>query len=87
MLSLVGALHTVSTLHLYPPQLDIAMELRACATARDLFVNLRELRIDSKFLDRAGSILSLSSCVVTLEVDFVFGDRLTATIDDVSVCQ
>jgi hypothetical protein len=87
MLSLVGALHTVSTLHLYSPDLDIALELRACATARDLFVNLKRLRIDAKFLDRAGSILSLSRRVVTLEVEFDFGDWVTATMDDVSVCQ
>jgi hypothetical protein len=95
MLPLVCAGRAVSTLHLHPPLLDLSgplqlnpplldlsVELLVCAAAKDLFARLKELRIDDRFLDPAGSVLRLSHCIVTLVIDMFISNP--HTLDDVS---
>jgi hypothetical protein len=98
MLPLVCAARAVSTLHLHPPLLDLSgppslaqlnqplldlsVELLACSAAKDLFARLKELRIDDRFLNPAGSVLRLSHCIVTLVIDMKI--RGSVELDDVS---
>jgi hypothetical protein len=75
-----SAAHAVSPLHLNLPLLDFSVDFLACAAAKDLFAQLKELRIDDRFLDSAGSVLRLSHWIVSLVIDI----SNPLTLDDVS---